>query len=366
MQIHQNTTKGNKRMNNLQNTTKGNERMNNLHNTTNGNKRMNNIRSTMQRVALALLLAVSLSGLALLRGGAPVSHAAPAYTISATNLPASGQFLVKGYFNPGDRVALAFYTGPSEEKLHVLFSRTVYAWTALAPGLVYDTEPESNLPNCQTIWVQAYDYNTRLYSNWASAPNTCITINPNGIGNGADFSPNEISAGGVVSIFGTGFVSPDTVLVRQGIFQYTIQAGSPWWYDSPNQINALLPATLAPGQATVYVRNAAGLLSNGQAITVHLPTINPNGIGNGANYSPNDIYAGTTVSIFGTAFEPTDIVLVDQGSRTYSITAGSPWWYDSPTQINATLPGTLVPGLATVYVLNVGGVRSNGQTITIQ
>jgi hypothetical protein len=55
--------------------------------TTNGNKRMNNIRSTVQRVALALLLAVSLSGLALLGGGAPVSHAAPAATATAASVP---------------------------------------------------------------------------------------------------------------------------------------------------------------------------------------------------------------------------------------------------------------------------------------
>jgi hypothetical protein len=189
-------------------------------------------------------------------------------------------------------------------------------------------------------------------------------INPNGVVNGS--SPNAISAGSVVAIYGKGFASPDTVLVVQGGRPYSIAAGSLWWYDSPTQINAILPSTLVPGLATVYVQNAVGLLSNGQTITVHVPTINPNGVVNGTDYSPNDITAGTTVSIFGNGFGPPDSVLVVQGLRQYTVKAGSDWWYDSPTQINATLPGLLVPGLATIYVVDVGGVRSNGRTITIQ
>jgi hypothetical protein len=156
------------------------------------------------------------------------------------------------------------------------------------------------------------------------------------------------------------------VLVVQGSSQYTIKAGSLWWHDSPTQINATLPGTLALGRATVYVRSATGVLSNGQTITIHVPTINPNAVVNGTDWSPNDIAAGTTVTIFGYGFVSPDTVLVVQGSSQYTIKAGSLWWHDSPTQINATLPGTLALGQATVYVRSATGVLSNGQTITIQ
>jgi hypothetical protein len=66
-------------------------------------------------------------------------------------------------------------------------------------------------------------------------------INANAVVNGTDWSPNDIAAGTTVTIFGSGFVSPDTVLVVQGSSQYTIKAGSLWWHDSPTQINATLP-----------------------------------------------------------------------------------------------------------------------------
>jgi hypothetical protein len=191
-------------------------------------------------------------------------------------------------------------------------------------------------------------------------------INSNAVVNGTDWSPNDIAAGTTVTIFGSGFVAPDTVLVVQGSSQYTIKAGSLWWHDSPTQINATLPGTLALGQATVYVQSATGVLSNGQTIAIHAPTINPNAVVNGTDWSPNDIAAGTTVTIFGSGFVAPDTVLVVQGSSQYTIRAGSLWWHDSPTQINATLPGTLLPGQATVYVRSATGVFSNGQTITIQ
>jgi hypothetical protein len=258
--------------------------------------------------------------------------------------------------------------GPADTVLVVQGTRqfTVEAgspWWYDSPTQINATLPSTLVPGLATVYVLT---SAGLRSAGQTFTMHLPTINPNGIVNGTDLSPNEITVGTTVTIYGNSFGPADTVLVVQGTSQYTVKAGSPWWYDSPTQINASLPDTLVPGQATVYVLTSAGLRSAGQTFTMHLPTINPNGVVNGSDYSPNDIYAGTTVTIFGNSFGPADTVLVVQGTRQYTVKAGSPWWYDSPTQINATLPSTLVPGLATVYVLTSAGLRSNGQPIIIQ
>jgi len=99
--------------------------------------------------------------------------------------------------------------------------------------------------------------------------------------------------------------------------------------------------------------------------TFATPVINNGGVVNGVTYSASDIYPGTTVAIFGEWFLPPDTVVVNQGSAQYTISAGSPWWYDSGGQINATLPGSLQPGPATVTVVTSAGQDSNAAPITI-
>ena len=93
--------------------------------------------------------------------------------------------------------------------------------------------------------------------------------------------------------------------------------------------------------------------------------LNTNGVVNGSDFSPNDIHPGTVVAIFGINFNSPDIVIVTQGSNQYIIQSGSAWWFDSPAQINATLPTALTPGFATVFVQNTSGFLSSGQSITI-
>ena len=96
------------------------------------------------------------------------------------------------------------------------------------------------------------------------------------------------------------------------------------------------------------------------------PVINTGGVVNGVDYSADDIHPGTVVAIFGEWFLPADTVTVTQGSAQYTIGAGSPWWYDSGGQINATLPTSLQPGPATVTVTTSAGQQSNAAPITIQ
>jgi hypothetical protein len=59
----------------------------------------------------------------------------------------------------------------------------------------------------------------------------------------------------------------DRVQVEANGRRYVIGAGSTNWYDSPNQINAKLPAGIS-GTIVVYVSRADGIDSNGQALSL--------------------------------------------------------------------------------------------------
>jgi hypothetical protein len=93
-------------------------------------------------------------------------------------------------------------------------------------------------------------------------------INTGGVVNGVDYSASDIHPATTVAIFGEWFLPPDTVTVTQGSAQYTIGAGSTWWYDSGGQINATLPGSLQPGPAAVTVTTAAGQQSNVAPVTI--------------------------------------------------------------------------------------------------
>lgn len=82
-----------------------------------------------------------------------------------------------------------------------------------------------------------------------------------GIVNAVDYSPSTIRPGTVVAAFGTNYLPQDKIVIRQFPNQWVIQIGSPWWYDSHQQINATLPGNLQPGLATMTVQAANGLES---------------------------------------------------------------------------------------------------------
>lgn len=97
----------------------------------------------------------------------------------------------------------------------------------------------------------------------------CATINQGGVVQGRTFTP-VIHRGDVISIFGANFSSTGNVIwiKQQGKFT-AIKAGSPWWFESPTQLNATLPAAVVVGdKVTVYVTRADGRDSNAQVINV--------------------------------------------------------------------------------------------------
>ncbi len=106
---------------------------------------------------------------------------------------------------------------------------------------------------------------------WFDAPSdkgwrlqTYPRINVDGIVNGANYRADDLHPGTVAAVFGTNFLPPDKIIVRQFPNQWTIQQGSEWWYDSSRQINVTLPTNLQPGSATMTVLSNNGLESLSQ------------------------------------------------------------------------------------------------------
>jgi hypothetical protein len=94
--------------------------------------------------------------------------------------------------------------------------------------------------------------------------------------------------------------------------------------------------------------------------------INVGGVVNGITYS-HVIHPGDIISIFGSNFSGSgNTVWLKQGSTFYPVTGGSPNWYESPAQINGTLPAGVVAGSnVDVYVNTANGLDSNGQLINV-
>ncbi len=98
----------------------------------------------------------------------------------------------------------------------------------------------------------------------------------NGVVNGASFAPqNSVAPGSLISIFGsnlgaTGSASTTPLPLSIGGACVTVNNTSiPLLYVSPTQINAQLPFAVAPGNATVAIRNRnTGKVSNGVTVRV--------------------------------------------------------------------------------------------------
>lgn len=180
-------------------------------------------------------------------------------------------------------------------------------------------------------------------------PRVTSVVNPN-VPEGQPWTPENILPGSMVSIFGDRFTpGGDKVVVTQGSDEYTVQSGSPNWYDWTNQINAKLPDGLRSGEAQVRVVSVNGRRSAPTTITIAdtrprlASVLNPN-VPSGQPWTTESIQPNTQVSIFGDRFRPgEDKVAIIQGTREYLVQAGSPLWYDSAGQINLVLPSGLRP-----------------------
>jgi hypothetical protein len=99
--------------------------------------------------------------------------------------------------------------------------------------------------------------------------------------------------------------------------------------------------------------------------TVSLCTsINPGGVVDAVTFKPV-IHPGAVISAWGNFSDTGNTVHLRQGATELTVAAGSPTWFESATQINATLPQAIGLGPLLVYVRGADGVDSNGQLVTI-
>jgi hypothetical protein len=99
--------------------------------------------------------------------------------------------------------------------------------------------------------------------------------------------------------------------------------------------------------------------------TPSCPTINQGGVVSSTDFMSTDIAATSTVSIFGKSFtDAGNVVHVREAAQQWDIDGGA-YFYESPGQINATLPGVGAGQNALVYVTDGVGVDSNGQIVPV-
>ncbi len=95
------------------------------------------------------------------------------------------------------------------------------------------------------------------------------------------------------------------------------------------------------------------------------PTTNPAGVSNSAGSASDPIYGDSTISLWGNFGASGNVVHIwhpTEGRLT--ITSGSSFWYESVTQINATLPGLDANESVSVFV-TTDGIDTNVQYFTI-
>jgi hypothetical protein len=97
------------------------------------------------------------------------------------------------------------------------------------------------------------------------------------------------------------------------------------------------------------------------------PLINQGGVVNHDYPSETAIASTTVLSVYGAGFTASgNVVHVRETGQAWDITAGSPVWFESPPQINFTLPGVGPGQEALVFATDGDGVDSNGQIISIE
>jgi hypothetical protein len=166
---------------------------------------------------------------------------------------------------------------------------------------------------------------------------------------------SSTSASVTVTVSPWGRVADD-----YGIVTYNVLYNLDTWQISDNRC-WYKPDGRSPHNVSGYV---ATTVQEWQTHTY--PIVNPYGVVpyRYPNVPANDLHAGSIVSMYSQYLKPPDQVTVQQGGASYQL-AGSGAWYDSTSQINATLPAGLQPGPATLYVTDSQGLVSNIVNLTI-
>jgi uncharacterized protein (TIGR03437 family) len=205
------------------------------------------------------------------------------------------------------------------------------------------------------------------------------SIAAGGIVNAASFT-GDIAPGGLISIYGTGFV-------RSGV-DTTVQVnGEPATLLAvlPFQINAQVPLDIAPGPATLSVNTGNGSAQQSMTVAGAAPaifSITPTlaaitNLNNSLNSPSNPAFRGSAIVVYCTglgtvaqagplsvASTPVSIVL--GGTELPTAFAGLTPGLIGLYQVNVLLPTAVPPGLYLPLYLKQAGVTSNTVTVAIQ
>lgn len=189
-----------------------------------------------------------------------------------------------------------------------------------------------------------------------------------------------IEPGSTVTIAGARFSpSGNTVILEQlndsqGLRRWTVPREN-IVAESTTQLMVKLPADLTTGQdALIHVENAQGMASGEILISIFpsCPACGPRlkpcaGI---INEAGGEFVAGATATVFGKFAAEGNKVVIEQFDRALEIhrhilTRGAAGWSETDRRIQFTIPPSLFPGRALIYVADSLNRESRAQSILI-
>jgi uncharacterized protein (TIGR03437 family) len=213
---------------------------------------------------------------------------------------------------------------------------------------------------------------------WVIAP-LQASIAAGGVVNAAS-STTDVAPGGIISIYGAGFVRPgfDTVVQING-------ETAPVLVALPFQINAEIPLDIAPGAASLKVATGNGNAQQSITVASVAPaifSITPTqaaitNLDNSLNSPSNPALRGDAIVVYFTglgavspsrqlsvASAPVTVVL--GGAELPAAFAGLTPGLIGLYQVNVLLPTAMAPGLYLPFYLKQAGAISNAVTVAVQ
>jgi len=205
------------------------------------------------------------------------------------------------------------------------------------------------------------------------------SIAAGGVANAASFT-GDFAPGGIISIYGTGFVRSgvDTVLQINGETAAVLAA-------LPFQINAQIPLDIAPGAATLSVNTGNGNAQQSITVASVAPaifSISPTqaaitNLDNSLNSPANPALRGSAIVVYCTglgAVSPsgdlsvasTPVTVMLGGAELPTAFAGLTPGLIGLYQVNVLLPTAMPPGLYLPFYLKQAGAISNTVTVAVQ
>jgi uncharacterized protein (TIGR03437 family) len=213
---------------------------------------------------------------------------------------------------------------------------------------------------------------------WAVAP-LQASIAAGGVVNAASFT-GDLAPGGIVSIYGAGFVRSgfDTVVQINGETAPVLAA-------LPFQINAQIPLDIAPGAATLAVNTGNGNAQQSITVASVAPaifSISPTqaaitNLDNSLNSPANPGLRGSAIVVYCTglgAVSPsgdlsvanTPVTVVLGGAELPAAFAGLTPGLIGLYQVNVLLPTAMPPGMYLPFYLKQAGAIGNAVTVAVQ